>query len=154
MTSSMIYIVTFGVGLNVRIKSIWPHSVCGGGITPLPPRSNGPALAVAVKQIASGSEMSHEEEEQSRLQPFVRCLWSIVNFTSFEIDQPWPESYVSSLYFNVPLLIPHFVEPIFETIIIEDAAFGDTRKLERQPFVCCFWSIVNFTSFEIEISQS
>ena len=42
--------------------------------------------------------MSH-----SRSLFFRSCLWSIVNFTSFEIDQPWPESYVSSLRYNVLL---------------------------------------------------
>ena len=57
---------------NDNAKSISVQ--CGGVDHPLTPWSNGPALAVAVKQIASGSEMSHEEEEQSRLQPFVRCL--------------------------------------------------------------------------------
>ena len=61
---------------NVHVKPYFNTQCRGGGgvITPLPPGSNDPALAVAVKQIASGSEMSHEEEEQSRLQPFVRCL--------------------------------------------------------------------------------
>ena len=35
LTSNMIYIVALGVGLNVRIKSIWTHSGGGGRLFPL-----------------------------------------------------------------------------------------------------------------------